>query len=771
MPLTIPAIDNRGFTELRDEGLGRIRVHNPEWTNLHRSDPGVTLVEVFAFLTESLLYRANLIPERNRRKFLKLLGVPLAPATAARGLVAFSNDRGPLETTTLPAGLEVTAGALSFRIDQGLDVLPVDARIYYKREVKKAPPEVLAYYNQLYASFLGGSLPTSPLLYQSVPLTGADGLDPGTDTIDNSWWVALVARKADVAGLTGKDLTDALNEIRRQIGSKTLTLGVVPWLTDATRQLTPGGTADPERAAHLTCTIQIVPEDGRLPENPGDRVPKYRQLSVIESGNVLISPGTVQVALPEKSALGVWTNMGPLEAGVGDFPPAIEDSAVEARVLTWLRFSVPPHANAKIRWTGINAATVSQRARVTAERMPPGTGAPEQLLRLSHHPVLPESVRVFVTRDGGQTDEWNRIDDLSNAGAEVPVPDPRLPPHIPRRQTDPRVFSCDAEAGELRFGDGARGARPPLGADIVVDYEYSEGREGNVNEGAIKSGPSLPPGFTVTNPVSTWGGADAETVAEGEKHVQRFVQHRERLVSAEDFAIITWRTPGVEMGRVEVIPASSPELGINEPGDAPGAVTLMLVPRHDPQQPDAPRPDRLFLDAVCTWLDPRRLVTTEVFLRGPVYKKIWVSVAIDVETERGIAEVRQAVEYALRSTLAPLPPEGVESGPDALLPLFTKPPSAGARGWPLRKSVVALELAAITARVPGVTAVRELLLAGETDTASQASIPMRGLELPRVAGIIVSLGTAVPIADLRGKKGAGSGPSSFLPIPVVPEEC
>ena len=100
MPLTIPAIDDRKYEELRDEGLGRIRVHNPEWTNFHKSDPGVTLVEVFAFLTESLLYRANRIPERNRRKFLKLLGVPLAPATAAHGFVAFSNDRGPLETTT-----------------------------------------------------------------------------------------------------------------------------------------------------------------------------------------------------------------------------------------------------------------------------------------------------------------------------------------------------------------------------------------------------------------------------------------------------------------------------------------------------------------------------------------------------------------------------------------------------------------------------------------------------------------------------------------------
>src|SRR6267378_1402884 len=109
MPLQVPVIDDRRFKDLRDEGLGRARVHNPEWTNFNLSDPGVTLVEVFAFLTESLLYRANQIPERNRRKFLKLLGVPLQPASAARGVVAFSNDRRPLETTTLGTGFEVSA--------------------------------------------------------------------------------------------------------------------------------------------------------------------------------------------------------------------------------------------------------------------------------------------------------------------------------------------------------------------------------------------------------------------------------------------------------------------------------------------------------------------------------------------------------------------------------------------------------------------------------------------------------------------------------------
>lgn len=775
MPLTIPVIDDRGYQDLRDEGLRRASVHNPEWTNFSKSDPGVTLVEVFAFLTESLLYRANQIPERNRRKFLKLLGVPLRTASAARGIAALSNDRGPLETTTLNTGLELRAGELSFVIERGLDVLPVEGRIFYKREVKQPTDAVRAYYDQLYASFLKPPLSSTARLYESVALTGTDGIDLGSDTVDGAIWLALVARKSDVAGLAGEALARFLDDVRDRIGAKTLTLGIVPFLTDAVRQLTPGGMADPERAIQIECHIPLVPMNGELLEPAANRVPRYLPLAVV-GDDVLARPGTVQVTLPPKSGLGLWTNLDPLEAGVGDFPPAIEDTNLDQRVVTWLRFSIPPRAKASLLWAGINAAMVSQRARVTAERLPDGTGAPDQVVRLAQRPVLSDSVRVFVTRaESNVTEQWTAIDDIANAGAEVPVSDPRLPPGAaPPKRKESRVFMLDAEAGELKFGDGLRGARLPLGASIVADYEFSDGRAGNVNAGAIKTAPMLPPGFSVTNPVRTWGGADAETIDEGEKQIQRWLQHRDRLVSADDFVTIAWRTPGVEIGRIDVIPAASPEFGANEPGDAPGAVTLVVVPRRDPEQPDAPRPDRLFLDAICRWLDPRRLVTTEVFLRGPVYKRVWISVGIDVTTERGIAEVRQAVEQALRAALAPLPPVGTDVGAEALLPMFTRDTDARAHGWPLRKPVRAMELAAVAARVPGVTAVRELLLAGDSDNASQPSIDMRGLELPRIAGISVSVGPAVPPSDLKGIDGVG-GPATttggFVPVPIVPKEC
>src|SRR5580693_6645095 len=105
MPLPIATLDDRTYQDLVNEALARIPVHNPEWTNFNESDPGVTLLEVFAFLTDSLLYRANQIPERNRLKFLTLLGMPLLPGASAQGIATFANAQGPTQTFSLNGDL------------------------------------------------------------------------------------------------------------------------------------------------------------------------------------------------------------------------------------------------------------------------------------------------------------------------------------------------------------------------------------------------------------------------------------------------------------------------------------------------------------------------------------------------------------------------------------------------------------------------------------------------------------------------------------------
>ncbi|MBF8294351.1 MAG: hypothetical protein HW389_896 [Bacteroidetes bacterium] len=758
MPLTNPTLDDRKYQEILDEALARIPIHNPEWTNFNKSDPGVTLLELFAFLTESLLYRCNQIPERNRKKFLSLLGVPMRPAASALGIITFTNDRGPLKTLTLNGGLEVRAGQTPFRTESGLDVLPIEGRVYYKRVVTNGSDTLKEYYKQLYSS-LRGQPPTKDVkLYETVPFvpSGTTGLDLGTDTVDNTLWIALLLRESDSTSDETKD------SVRKAIGGKTLNLGIMPSLRDVTRRLKPGGELTSGGKQILEYRIPKISADLKLPDDPNLRVPEYKSLDARSNIDVLSEPGIVQITLPPEEELQLWENLDPLEPGSGDFPPNLDDSKLEDRVITWIRINSKAATDARILWVGINAACVTQRSRVSNEVLPSGTGAPDQSIVLSKTPVVPNSVKLSMTLNNA-SETWTEIDDLSSAGPEVPVQDRRLPPGAKLEHDGPvRVYALDPESGTIRFGDGVHGARPQRGSIIRADYDFAVGREGNVGAGSINTSPSLPAGLKVTNPLPSWGGSEAESVTEAEKHITRYLQHRDRLVTVEDFKTISKRTPGVDIGRIEVLPAFNPQLGQNEKGDAPGAVTLMVIPKYDLVQPDAPMPDRLFLDAVCDYLEPRRLVTTEVFIRGPKYKSIWVSVGLNVVAGASVAQVREDVKKALLQYLSPLPADQGDS-------------TTSRSGWPLNKSVVAAELLAEATRVSGVLSVKTVLLAEGTNVAVQ-EVKMSGLELPRVAGISIAPGDPTDLDDLRGQATSQTGQSGqavteFVSVPVLPEEC
>ena len=768
MPLELQPIDNRKYADLLEAALARIPVHNPEWTNFNKSDPGITIIELWAFLTESLLYRVNQIPDRNRRKFLSLLGIPLQSATPAQGIITITNKSAGFQTTTINEGVEVRAGQIPFRTEKGLDILPIEAQMYYKHKLDNSSPTQLAYYTQLYSPYLrvAGQNDALPLLYETQPFPqpGNTGIDLGQDAVDHSLWIALLVPSG------GDSAT-----IKNAIAGKTLSLGIVPIVTATGKQLLPTGQANPESTPSLQYWLPTFPTGTTLPLDKDKRQPAYRLLDARSSTNVFEHPGIVEISLPtDPKDIAIWANLEPLEEGADEFPPALEDPQVRQRVLTWLRITSPTNAAVKLLWAGINAAPVLQQALVVNELLPDGTGEPDQVVTLAKTPVVPASVRLSVTTspstNNAVTTQWQPVDDLMSAGSEVSVADPRLPPGTKQHTNNiATVFVLDPESGKIRFGDGLRGMRPPAGARMRVDYAYSLGSGGNIGTGSINSIPALSSGYTVTNPLPTWGGTDAETVAEGEKHIARYLQHRDRLVNAADFEAITRRTPGVDIGRVDVIPAFHPELAANQAGDAPGAVTLMVIPRYDPLQPDAPQPNNQFLNAICAYLDPRRLVTTEVFVRGPIYKPLWLSIGINVSTGTSIAQVREAVKSALIAFLSPLP---ANSQLDDSVPLLsTQQPAPANSGWPRGKAVLAAELAAVASRVPGVVFVNDVLLTASTIATPQ--VEMNGLELPRIQSIAVTVGTATDLAQLQGQSIAitPTQTQKYLPIPVIPGEC
>ena len=77
MSLPIPNLDEINFDDLVKEARSLIPVYAPEWTNHNPSDPGITLVELFAWLCDMIMYRIDQIPEKNYIRFLNLLGIQL----------------------------------------------------------------------------------------------------------------------------------------------------------------------------------------------------------------------------------------------------------------------------------------------------------------------------------------------------------------------------------------------------------------------------------------------------------------------------------------------------------------------------------------------------------------------------------------------------------------------------------------------------------------------------------------------------------------------
>ena len=73
MPLPQANLDTRRFDDLVAEMLALIPRYAPEWTNHSPSDPGITLIELLAWITEATLYRINRIPEATSLEFAKLL--------------------------------------------------------------------------------------------------------------------------------------------------------------------------------------------------------------------------------------------------------------------------------------------------------------------------------------------------------------------------------------------------------------------------------------------------------------------------------------------------------------------------------------------------------------------------------------------------------------------------------------------------------------------------------------------------------------------------
>ncbi len=130
MALPEISLDDRKFQDIVDQAKRMIPQYCPEWTDHNVSDPGVALIELFAWMTDLLLYRVNQVPDKMYTKFLELMGMSLEPPRAAIVPVTFYLTAAQASDLSIQEGAEVatvrteTSQAITFSTEATLTVRP-----------------------------------------------------------------------------------------------------------------------------------------------------------------------------------------------------------------------------------------------------------------------------------------------------------------------------------------------------------------------------------------------------------------------------------------------------------------------------------------------------------------------------------------------------------------------------------------------------------------------------------------------------------------------
>jgi hypothetical protein len=216
-----------------------------------------------------------------------------------------------------------------------------------------------------------------------------------------------------------------------------------------------------------------------------------------------------------------------------------------------------------------------------------------------------------------------------------------------------RVFVVDRDRGQLRFGDGRTGRilRPAEAPDGTVRFALGGGRDGNLGElGAWgETG-----GAGAVNPVAADTGTDRESLDGARQRAADALTTRDRTVTEEDARLLAVTTPGLGLARAHVTPGLHPGFPCNP---VPGALAVTIVPHADRDaDPDAwtaaPQPDAGAIATTRTRLEHVRLLSQEIFVLAPTYRRVAVDVAVSATAHAG--DVRERIVDALRRHLDPL---------------------------------------------------------------------------------------------------------------------
>jgi predicted phage baseplate assembly protein len=637
-------LDDRRFQDLVSEARTRIIRKSPGWTEHNVSDPGVTLIELFAWMTEMTIYRINRIPEKVHIALLQLLGIPLDGPTAATTTLRFRLSESPSDPLVIPGATEVgtertsTEEAVVFQVDEDFTISPIRPAAYLvKHEAASRPTNVGV---------------------------GSDGVATPQDLDRHPFGSPSTAGDALYLGF--EEPLDAL---------------LVEVVVEAKKAGGPG----------------VQPDDPILRWEVSDLSGGWSPAEVLgdTTGGFNFGAGVVELELPQRSGV----------QSIGAQRLHWLRCRVDALTVSGqkgLRYERSPEIfTITVRPIGARVAA-THASRVESEILGVSDGTPSQVFPLRHHPVLkPDSARGETLEVRLPPKTQRDGDAATNGNGRDWLPWQIRSDFASSSDTDPH-FVLDAATGEIEFGPVVRqkpkwpereqwkqyGKIPEEGSQLrFTRYRHGGGNAGNVNASELTVLKSTLPGVdTVVNPDPAVGGVDPETVNQARQRAAMEIRSRYRAVTADDFEFLAGEA-SARVGRVVCL----------EPAAPGGPVRVHIVPK----VPNAARflrhdelmPDEVLLNEVSKYLDDRRLIGMRVELAACDYKPLLVVAEIEALPMADTVRIQRDVELALYTFLNPL--------------LGGNPAGPGP-GWPFGRPVNVGELYGVLHAVEGVSYVRML---------------------------------------------------------------
>ncbi|MHB0937068.1 MAG: putative baseplate assembly protein [Armatimonadota bacterium] len=663
MSLPAPHLDDRKFQDIVDDAKRQIGLRCPEWTDHNVSDPGVTLIELFAWMMEGTLYRLNQVPERNYIKFLELLGITLESAAPARTDLCFRLSRPIFDTQDddaymirLPA-FNTVAATMRTEIDDAID-FTTEADLVMVR------PRLSYIFTGSQPSADGNPLAVT----EARPF---EPVEPGTEIeLDEKGAPRTVQRSgAPIFSPVPREGDALYLGFEADISGNLIELRAVCNRSAATG-------LDEDYPAQLW-------EFWNVAENRWDR---------------LVSP------------TGADTTCGFNRTGAVELliPRGMLTSTINNQQARWIRCryttavqDLPPRGPNNLRPSGyrkspevfsLEACTVGGSApasnanTVTNEVLGQSDGTPGQVFKLAHAPLLPRRAgeSILIGELGAapvEMEEWTEVSDFSESG-----------PHD-------RHFVCDGFTGEIFFGpnihqpDGSTwqyGAVPAKGLTITFSaYRFGGGVQGNIREHQVRTLKSAIPYIAdVWNPVPATGGQNQEVLERAKMRARASLRIRERAVTAEDYEFLACRATS-SVGRAQCV-QPGPRHSRGKKGELipPGVVRVLLVPALG-RQLTVPRPSDLRIDGrtlqdVFDYLDQRRMLTTVLEVGEPEYVFVSTEITLVADPKMDADQVALQVKERLEAYTHPL-----WGGPNG-------------DGWPFRRALTLADVYAQVGAVPGV---------------------------------------------------------------------